>query len=102
MLIFSGNELMRASFFEPGGMIVNGSKFGIAVGDDRRSIGNKLKVIGLKIDDISRDLKCASRKVSGDYALYSYDMSWRRGVICIGISQGRVRSIAWSFSAFAP
>jgi len=101
-LVIMNNDLLRASFFEPGGMIVEGKKFGISIGDDRKSVNDKLNKIDLKIDDISRDNKCVSRKVLGDYALYSYDMSWRKGVICIGISQSRVRSIAWSFSAFAP
>ncbi|MES2057495.1 MAG: hypothetical protein V4564_16290 [Pseudomonadota bacterium] len=100
-LVINKNELLIVSFFEPRGEIISGSKFGIAVGDDRKSVNTKLKAIGLTIDDISRDPRRDPRQISSHYTLYSHDTSWRKGVICIEISKQRVRSITWSFSAFA-
>ena len=97
--VFAADARNRATLFHPSGAVAEGSAFGVRVGDERSHALSRLAEAGFsqwKIG-VPRLNGCA-----GETALYGYDLSWRHGVVCVGLRKGRVQSLAWDFNLLSP
>lgn len=94
-------DINRAALTNFTGQKLSGSFAGINIGDGQELARNKLfkkeMVIVKYVDDGSCPINSAFDKI-----LVFVDVSWRKGTICIGISQGRVKAIAWRYNFMQP
>ena len=93
-------ELTWVKYIDGFGSITTGKKFGISNGDPEATIVGHLRNFGLQIDQRNDPAACAPGPINADYTLQSFDLSWPKGEICIGITSGKVSSIEWWFVFF--
>jgi hypothetical protein len=84
---------------DPKGRVVAGSKFNVSIGSAvDLSAGEVLKFSSVKYGGEGYGGECAGNEYGKEFrVVYFFDLSWRRGVICI-ISEGDiVREISWEY-----
>lgn len=82
-IVIGMGELNRAGALWSEGEITEGSKFGIAIGDDLDSAQVILESLSLD-HGVSSNGQCNGRRtIDGEVLSLWEDTSWRRGVICL-------------------
>jgi hypothetical protein len=104
LLLFSVtlfDDINRAALIDYTGQKSSGSFAGIAIGDPQSSARETLLQRGMTIVHYQDDGSCPIEGQFDDILVF-VDLSWRKGNVCIGISQGAVKSIAWRYNFLQP
>lgn len=96
------SEQTRVALFPGSGEIDHGTVLGVRVGATLEEARAALTQRGLEEGDLAKEDHCVGQPFRADAILYFYDMSWRRGVMCVGISKGRVVRVGWLYNFLAP
>lgn len=95
------DDLDRAALAHYTGQKSSGTFAGVSVGDPEdvavQAFESRRMVSAPYADD-------GSCPLSGtfDHVLVFVDVSWRKGTICVGISEGVVKSMAWRYNFMQP
>ena len=85
------------------GLIDRGQKLGVPIGATLAIARKTLVEQGLEFSAIERGGSCNSpRTFPADYTAYFLDMSWRRGTVCVGVTNRRISHIAWMYNPLSP
>lgn len=99
---FLAEPYNRAGALGSGGLRLQGSALGIAIGVEREDAHATLIAHGLSVGQPQAANHCLGRDYGAeDETLELWDdRSWRRGTVCLGLRNGKVVSIAWSYGAW--
>jgi hypothetical protein len=76
------------------GLLAEGSRFGVSVGDPFSTASTTLLKQGFQVGTIDPGGNCLSPKnFPAERTAYFLDLSWRQGTVCLGITKGRVSQI---------
>ncbi|MGE4038043.1 MAG: hypothetical protein AB7F85_09900 [Hyphomonadaceae bacterium] len=95
------DDYTRRGLLGSGGLITSGATFGLEIGMTTEEASRLLATKGLARDQDSGD-SCFGRDYpsQGEMLELWDDTTWRRGVICLGVRENRVVSIAWSYGGW--
>jgi hypothetical protein len=99
--ILFADDLSRTALLESAGYIVEGRKFGVAVGDDRRAAIRRLtRGSQIRRHETLNGGTCLMREYDTGVTVDVFlDSSWRNGSICLASRNGRIEEIAWLFGS---
>jgi hypothetical protein len=99
--IFLLKDRNWAAIVDPSGQVNSGGFASIQIGDSEEQAREKLVSQGLIEYLLPGDNSCLMRGRFEEMISFT-DLSWRRGNICIGLRDGRVKSVAWRYNVFQP
>jgi RHS repeat-associated protein len=95
------NDLDRIALVDTHGQKSAGGLAGVRVGQSEQDAVYEFMQRNMVRASYADDGSCPLRG-RFEKALVFIDMSWRKGTICIGISEGKVASIAWRYNFLQP
>lgn len=101
--MFFMNDLNRATLFRSSGVINAGARFGINIGMNTRDAKSVLNSRGINFNGQQDSSgRCNAYIIHADKIYYFYDLSWRRGVVCLGAINEKISVISWYFNPLSP
>ena len=95
------NPLNREVLFGEQGIITEGKKFGIEIGQDTRPALESLENLGLELNSTRVDGICQGHSFGTGKTVYVFrDSSCRNGVVCIVSHDSKMEAIGWFFLPF--
>jgi hypothetical protein len=101
--VFLADERNLQAVFQPRGEVTSGIKFGASIGTPREATRRALEEKGFEFVLTEGDGMCGqTNSSSGEYLDLFRDYSWRRGGVCVLVSNGvDTKVIAWAYQPFA-
>lgn len=83
------------------GVINDGGRFGIRIGDTEARVRSRLARAGLRFEEKNSDVNCVINRLDRSSVMEVYsDSSWRNGVVCVGYRNDLVSQIGWFYTVF--
>jgi hypothetical protein len=96
-------EFNRAGLSGSRGRIDSGHRFGVSVGQHYESAAARMSRLGFEERELTRRNSCHGFDYSDDLKPVLWlDNSWRKGTICLVVSDGSIKFISWWYGIGNP